>query len=83
VEEDPVGVPLQALLRAVRQACNLLIRVFGGKPSPLNRRLCTWCIKSAHKHPGGAEVEISAIFADIRASTGLADNYRPVSSGST
>ena len=40
---------------------NFLIRVFGGKPSPLNRRLCTWCIKSAHKHPGGAEVEISAL----------------------
>jgi adenylate cyclase len=56
---------------------NFLIRVFGGKPSPLNRRLCTWCIKSAHKHPGGAEVEISAMFADIRGSTGLAEQLPP------
>jgi adenylate cyclase len=56
---------------------NLIIRVFGGKPSPLNRRLCTWCIKSAHKHPGGAEVEISALFADVRGSTGLAERLPP------
>ena len=48
---------------------NFLIRLFGGKPSPLNRRLCTWCIKSAHKHPGGAEVEISMLFADVRRPT--------------
>ncbi len=53
---------------------NLFIRVLGGRPSPLNRRLCTWCIASAHKHPGGAEVEISALFADVRGSTGLAEH---------
>ena len=52
---------------------NLLIRMLGGRPSPLNRRLCTWCIKSAHKHPGGAEVEISTLFADVRGSTALAE----------
>ena len=56
---------------------NLLIRLLGGKPSPLNRRLCTLCIKSAHKHPGGAEVEISALFADVRGSTGLAERSAP------
>ncbi|HEY7196142.1 MAG TPA: adenylate/guanylate cyclase domain-containing protein [Gaiellaceae bacterium] len=52
---------------------NMLIRLLGGKPSPLNRRLCTWCIKSAHKHPGGAEVEVSVLFADVRGSTALAE----------
>lgn len=56
---------------------NLLIRLLGGKPSPLNRRLCTLCIKSAHKHPGGAEVEISALFADVRGSTRLAEQSAP------
>jgi adenylate cyclase len=56
---------------------NMIIRVFGGKPSPMNRRLCTWCIKSAHKHPGGAEVEISAMFADVRGSTTLAEQMPP------
>jgi adenylate cyclase len=53
---------------------NLVMRLFGGKPSPMNRRLCTWCIKSAHKHPGGAEVEISVMFADVRGSTSLAEH---------
>jgi len=56
---------------------NFVIRLFGGKPSPMNRRLCTWCMKSAHKHPGGAEVEISALFADVRGSTGLAERLPP------
>ncbi len=56
---------------------NLLLRALGAKPSPLNRRLCTWCIKKAHKHPGGAEVEISALFADVRGSTGLAEHAAP------
>jgi len=56
------------------------IRVLGGKPSPLNRRLCTWCMGSAHKHPGGAEVEISAMFADVRRSPSIC---RRVSSGSS
>jgi adenylate cyclase len=56
---------------------SVLIRPLGGKPSPLNRRLCTVCIKTAHKHPGGAEVEISALFADVRGSTGLAEKLPP------
>ena len=56
---------------------SLLLRLIGTKPSPLNRRLCTQCIKSAHKHPGGAEVEISALFADVRGSTTLAEKLPP------
>ena len=52
---------------------SLFIRLFGGKPSPMNRRLCTWCMGKAHKHPGGAEVEISVMFADVRGSTRLAE----------
>jgi adenylate cyclase len=56
---------------------SLLIRLVGGKPSPLNRRICTWCIKDAHKHPGGAEVEITAMFADVRGSTSLAERMPP------
>lgn len=56
---------------------SFFMRALGGRPSPLNRRLCTWCIKSAHKYPGGAEVEISALFADVRGSTGLAEHAGP------
>jgi adenylate cyclase len=56
---------------------NLFLRVLGWKPSPMNRRLCSVCMRSAHKHPGGAEVEISAMFADVRGSTSLAEQLPP------
>src|SRR5829696_1273480 len=50
--------------------CKLCYAPFG-KPGNLLIRV------SAHKHPGGAEVEISAMFADIRGSTGLAEQLLP------
>jgi adenylate cyclase len=56
---------------------SLLIRLFGGKRALFNRRLCSLCVRSAHKHPGGAEVEISVLFADVRGSTGLAERSQP------
>lgn len=56
---------------------NLIVRLLGGKPAVFNRRLCTLCIKTAHKQPGGAEVEISALFADVRGSTRLAEQSAP------
>ncbi len=56
---------------------SLLIRLLGGKQALFNRRLCSLCIRSAHKRPGGAEVEISALFADVRGSTGLAERSQP------
>jgi adenylate cyclase len=46
-------------------------------PSTLNRRLCKWCIRAVHKHPGGAEVEISVLFADVRGSTAIAERMLP------
>jgi adenylate cyclase len=52
---------------------SLVLRLVGGRPSPLNRRLCTMCIRAIHKQPGGAEVEVTALFADVRGSTGLAE----------
>ena len=51
----------------------MLLRPVGFGPSKLNRRLCRACFRSVGKHPGGAEVEISLLFADIRGSTGLAE----------
>jgi adenylate cyclase len=55
----------------------VLMRAIAYGPSPLNRRLCKWCIRAAHKHPGGAEVEISVLFADVRGSTALAEGMPP------
>ena len=55
----------------------VLMRAIAYGPSPLNRRLCKWCIRAMHKHPGGAEVEISVLFADVRGSTGIAERMPP------
>jgi adenylate cyclase len=55
----------------------LLMRAIAYGPSPLNRRLCKWCIRAVQRHPGGAEVEISVLFADVRGSTGIAEEMPP------
>jgi adenylate cyclase len=50
-----------------------LMRFIGFGPSPLNRRICSGCIHALEKRPGGAEVELSFLFADVRGSTALAE----------
>ncbi len=55
----------------------VLTRAIAYGPSPLNRRLCKWCIRAVHKHPGGAEVEISVLFVDVRGSTAIAERMLP------
>jgi adenylate cyclase len=55
----------------------VLMRAFAYGPSPLNRRLCNWCIRAISKQPGGAEVEISVLFADVRGSTAIAERLPP------
>jgi len=56
---------------------SVLIRLIGNKPSPLNRRICTACIKHIHKSPGGAEIDVTALFVDVRGSTGIAERTSP------
>lgn len=48
---------------------NLLRRA----PSNYNPRLCTVCEDMVRAHPGGAEVEMSMLFADVRGSTKIAE----------
>jgi adenylate cyclase len=50
-----------------------LMRFVGFGPSRLNRRICRGCIHALEKRPGGAEVELSLMFADVRGSTALAE----------
>jgi adenylate cyclase len=50
-----------------------LLRFVGFGPSRLNRRICRACIHALEKNPGGAEVEVSLLFADVRGSTALAE----------
>jgi adenylate cyclase len=54
-----------------------MMRAIGYGQSPLNRRLCKWCTRAVHKHPGGAEVDLSVMFADVRGSTGIAERMEP------
>lgn len=49
------------------------MRLFGGGPSPLNRRICKWCIGKVLEHPGGTKLEITVLLADVRGSTALAE----------
>jgi adenylate cyclase len=52
---------------------SVVLRPFGFGPSTYNRRLCRACFKQVDGYPGGAEIELSLLFADVRGSTGLAE----------
>jgi len=55
-----------------------LIRVFYRKgPSKMNPHLCNACELFAEEYQGGAEVELSLLFADVRGSTTLAEQMSP------
>jgi adenylate cyclase len=54
-----------------------IMRLFGFGRYPPNPQLCNSCFRQSEKHPGGAEIEISVLFADIRGSTGLAETMSP------
>jgi adenylate cyclase len=47
-------------------------RLFWHGPMPNNPALCKICFGKMASQPGGAEIPISVVFADVRGSTGLA-----------
>lgn len=47
------------------------------KPSKMNPNLCNLCERLADKYPGGAEVEMSLLFADVRGSTEISHKMSP------
>ena len=52
----------------------MVVRVlYGRRPSNLNPHFCNVCEDFAKKFPGGAEVEMSMLFADVRGSTTLSE----------
>ncbi len=58
---------------------SVLVRaVYGKKQSNLNPRFCSVCEDFASKFPGGAEVEMSMLFADVRGSTALSEQMSPM-----
>ncbi|MGH2418263.1 MAG: adenylate/guanylate cyclase domain-containing protein [Candidatus Limnocylindria bacterium] len=54
-----------------------LMKVLGYGRYPPNPQLCNSCFRQAESHPGGAEIEMAALFADVRGSTGLAETMSP------
>lgn len=52
-----------------------LMRLIGKGPSAKNPRFCGDCLTKTPM--GGAEVEVSLLFADVRGSTGLAERLSP------
>ncbi len=48
-------------------------RLLNVKPSVLNPHMCDVCERFAERFPGGAEIEVTILFADIRGSTPLAE----------
>lgn len=48
-------------------------RLLNVKPSPMNPHICDVCERFAERHPGGTDLEVSILFADIRGSTPLAE----------
>lgn len=51
--------------------------LYGRKQSSLNPRFCSICEDFAKKFPGGAEVEMSMLFVDVRGSTALSEQMSP------
>lgn len=54
-----------------------LMRLIGKYPSTANPRMCNSCFAFLSRHHGGAEVDGSMLFADIRGSTTLAESMSP------
>ena len=51
--------------------------LFGKQRSALNPRYCNLCEMASKEFPGGAEVEMSMLFIDIRGSTALSEKLTP------
>ena len=54
-----------------------LMKLIGKAPSSVNPTMCNTCERVLLKHRGGAEVECSVLFADIRGSTALGERMTP------
>jgi adenylate cyclase len=73
----PAGPRCKLCAAPLKPPGSVVLRPFGFGPSRLNRRLCRACFRTVDKKPGGAEIEISLLFADVRGSTTLAEHIPP------
>lgn len=63
----PLGGPFHRVVRILT----------GLEPSTMNPNYCNQCETFIRTHPGGAEIELTMLFADIRGSTALAERMTP------
>lgn len=68
-------------LAPFKGAGGLLMRMTKRAPSNRNPRFCSKCDQFIRAFPGGAEVEMSMVFADVRGSTTLAEKLSPTEFG--
>jgi adenylate cyclase len=54
-----------------------VMRLTGHAPWPKNPKYCVGCFRALRDNHGGAEIECSFLFADVRGSTPLAEQMRP------
>jgi adenylate cyclase len=54
-----------------------IMRMLDRGPWEKNPKICGLCFKQLEKARGGAEIELSMLFADVRGSTGLAESMGP------
>ena len=54
-----------------------VMRMIGKRPADHNPNWCSLVLRLITEHHGGAEVELSLLFADIRGSTGMAEGRSP------
>jgi adenylate cyclase len=73
----PAGPRCKLCAAPLKAPGSVLLKPLGFGPSKLNRRLCRACFRHLDKQPGGAEVELSLLFADVRGSTSLAEKMQP------
>lgn len=64
-------------LAPFRGVGSIIMRWQGRTPSNRNPRFCSRCDSFIRDYPGGAEVEMSMLFVDVRGSTSLAEHMSP------
>jgi adenylate cyclase len=55
-----------------------IMRLFGRRTYHKNPQFCNWCMWLGQVYPGGAEIELSLVFADVRGSVAQAELMSPV-----